>query len=90
MSRRAAEAEIAAGRVTVNGKVAELGKKIDPSKDKIEIAFPQHRRGRCPYRAWCARLTVCFGYVQIEDRTPRAGMDIGLYGTKSVSKKIYI
>ena len=30
MSRRAAEAEIAAGHVKVNGKIAEIGKKIDP------------------------------------------------------------
>ena len=37
MSRRAAEAEIAAGKVKVNGKVAETGQKIDPEKDKVEI-----------------------------------------------------
>lgn len=37
MSRRAAEAEIAAGKVKVNGKVAEIGQKIDPEKDKVEI-----------------------------------------------------
>ncbi len=37
MSRRAAEAEIAAGKVKVNGKTAELGQKIDPEKDKVEI-----------------------------------------------------
>ncbi|MBQ8207795.1 MAG: rRNA pseudouridine synthase [Clostridia bacterium] len=37
MSRRAAEAEIIAGRVKVNGKVAELGQKIDPEKDMVEL-----------------------------------------------------
>ena len=35
MSRRAAEEEIKMGRVTVNGHVAELGEKIDPSLDEI-------------------------------------------------------
>ncbi len=37
MSRRAAEAEIAAGKVKVNGRTAEIGRKIDPEKDKVEI-----------------------------------------------------
>lgn len=36
LSRRAAEAEITAGRVKVNGKAAELGQKIDPKKDVVE------------------------------------------------------
>lgn len=36
MSRRAAEAEILAGRVTVNGAPATLGMRIDPSCDKVE------------------------------------------------------
>lgn len=35
MSRRAAESEIAAGKVTVNGKVAAVGDKIDPHGDVI-------------------------------------------------------
>lgn len=35
MSRRAAEKEIADGKVKVNGAVAELGQKIDPSVDKV-------------------------------------------------------
>ncbi|MBQ8408139.1 MAG: rRNA pseudouridine synthase [Clostridia bacterium] len=35
MSRRAAEEEIRAGRVKVNGHVAELGEKIDPEADEI-------------------------------------------------------
>lgn len=37
MSRRAAEKEIIDGNVTVNGKTAELGVKIDPLRDKIKI-----------------------------------------------------
>ena len=36
LSRRAAEAEIAAGRVKVNGERAEIGQKIDPSTDVVE------------------------------------------------------
>jgi 23S rRNA pseudouridine2605 synthase len=34
-SRRAAEQFIAAGRVTVNGRVADLGSQADPQRDKI-------------------------------------------------------
>ncbi len=36
LSRRAAEAEILAGRVKVNGRVALLGEKIDPEQDLVE------------------------------------------------------
>ncbi|MCS7011214.1 MAG: rRNA pseudouridine synthase [Anaerolineales bacterium] len=36
-SRRACEAIIAQGRVSVNGKVAVLGSKADPSRDKILV-----------------------------------------------------
>lgn len=36
MSRRAAEEEILAGRVTVNGLTAALGDKIDPETDRVE------------------------------------------------------
>ncbi|MBN2550067.1 MAG: rRNA pseudouridine synthase [Anaerolineales bacterium] len=36
-SRRACEAFISAGRVTVNGKVAILGTKADPERDRIEL-----------------------------------------------------
>ena len=36
MSRRAAEAEIAAGKVKVNGQIAEVGRKIDPERDTVE------------------------------------------------------
>ena len=37
LSRRAAEAEIAAGRVTVNGAVAQLGDRVDPDCDVVEF-----------------------------------------------------
>ena len=36
LSRRAAEAEIAAGQVTVNGIVATVGQKIDPERDEVK------------------------------------------------------
>lgn len=36
LSRRAAEAEIAAGRVRVNGEVAHVGDKINPATDRVE------------------------------------------------------
>ena len=35
LSRRAAEAEIAAGRVRVNGEIAQIGTKIDPARDTV-------------------------------------------------------
>ena len=37
MSRRAAETAIGAGEVTVNGKVAALGDKADPTRDDIRV-----------------------------------------------------
>ena len=36
MSRRAAEKEIADGRVKVNGMVAQVGDKVDPELDRVE------------------------------------------------------
>lgn len=36
-SRRACEELIARGRVTVNGRVARLGDKVDPSRDVVEV-----------------------------------------------------
>ena len=36
LSRRAAEAEIAAGKVTVNGKIAMIGDSVDPEVDIVE------------------------------------------------------
>lgn len=37
-SRRKAEEIILAGEVKVNGKIVELGMKVDPEKDKVEVS----------------------------------------------------
>ena len=49
LSRRAAEAEIAAGHVKVNGEAASVGDKIDPACDRVEwkgkpILPPQNQK----------------------------------------------
>ncbi|MDQ4130767.1 MAG: rRNA pseudouridine synthase [Actinomycetota bacterium] len=36
-SRRAVEEMIVSGRIRVNGKRAELGRRVDPAKDKVEV-----------------------------------------------------
>lgn len=36
-SRRTCEELIAAGRVTVNGEVAALGRRVDPERDRVEV-----------------------------------------------------
>ena len=51
LSRRAAEAEIAAGHVTVNGRPVSLGDKVDPSSDVVawkgeRIRTPERSRER--------------------------------------------
>jgi len=43
-SRRGAEELIAAGRVSVNGKTAELGMKADPSRDHIKVDGKLYKR----------------------------------------------
>ncbi|MBQ8388301.1 MAG: rRNA pseudouridine synthase [Clostridia bacterium] len=49
LSRRTAEAEIAAGRVRVNGEVAQIGTKIDPATDTVtykgKVVEPKTERG---------------------------------------------
>ena len=44
MSRRAAEKEIEAGHVTVNGKRATIGQKINPAQDKVKVGGKPCRR----------------------------------------------
>ena len=61
MSRRAAEVEISAGRVKVNGVTAELGTRIDPQNDTVEYngkrLIPQ------PQDRICIMLNKPRGYV---------------------------
>ena len=63
MSRRAAEAEIAAGKVKVNGITAELGKKIDPECDKVEYKGKIIRMPRGDFRGTYILLNKPVGYV---------------------------
>ena len=54
LSRRAAEAEILAGKVKVNGEIADLGQKIDPKRDVVEykgvrISLPKNNSKRFTY-----------------------------------------
>ena len=56
MSRRAAENEIAAGNVKVNGVTAHIGQKIDPDRDTVEykgksVVCPNsgNQKNRCTY-----------------------------------------
>ena len=37
-SRRKAEELIAAGKVRVNGRIASLGDKVDPKRDKVTVS----------------------------------------------------
>ena len=43
-SLRRAEIMIPAGRVTVNGTVAEIGQRIDPERDRVEVDGATLRR----------------------------------------------
>ena len=58
-SRRGGEDLIRAGRVTVNGRVAELGSKVDPSRDTVRV---DHRPVRPLSTRWVA-LYKPRGYV---------------------------
>ncbi len=58
-SRRSAEELIRAGRVRVNGRVAELGMRVDPERDVIMVGS---RRLKPPRIEWMA-LNKPLGYV---------------------------
>lgn len=55
LSRRAAEAEILAGNVLVNGAVASLGDRVDPEADRVEY------RGK----PVCPRLERAYRYIML-------------------------
>lgn len=50
LSRRAAEAEIAAGRVTVNGAIATTGQKINPEADVVLYRGKRVTKKNAPHR----------------------------------------
>lgn len=60
MSRRAADAEIEKGNVTVNGKPAVLGQRIDPARD--EVCVGGKKVGRADEKI-CIMLNKPRGYV---------------------------
>ena len=62
MSRRAAEAEIASGKVKVNGVTATIGTKIDPERDKVEYKGKVIRGGACRSHTYIL-LNKPVGYV---------------------------
>ncbi len=66
-SRRAAEEMIRAGRVTVNGRVVELGAKIDPDRDVVKV---DGRRVR-PEPLVTVMLHKPYGYLSTT-KDPRA------------------
>ena len=64
LSRRAAEAEIAAGHATVNGRPVSLGDKVDPSSDVVawkgeRIRTPERSRERKYIMLYKPRGYVC-------------------------------
>ncbi|MGM9593202.1 MAG: pseudouridine synthase [Candidatus Onthomonas sp.] len=60
LSRRQAEVCIQAGRVTINGQIAQLGQKVDPERD--EIALDGVLLEQAPERV-CLLLNKPRGYV---------------------------
>ena len=62
LSRRAAEAEIAAGRVKVNGVVAEVGQKIDTERDTVIYKGKKIEPPKDAHRV-CIMLHKPRGYV---------------------------
>ena len=86
LSRRAAEAEILAGKVTVNGSVAQLGDKIDPDTDTVTYqGKPVRPRTNREYLY--VMLNKPRGYVTTskDERGRKAVTDL----TKSVGSRIY-
>lgn len=61
MSRRAAEKEIADGRVKVNGIIAKLGDRVDPEADRVEYKGKILRKGSDG--RVCVMLNKPTGYV---------------------------
>lgn len=88
LSRRAAEAEIEAGRVKVNGEIAALGQKIDPKKDKVEYKGQRimPRRGEDKKFTYVMLNKPC-GYIttMTDDRGRKCVSEL----VSDVGKRIY-
>ncbi|MDK2980076.1 MAG: rRNA synthase [Chloroflexota bacterium] len=83
-SRRDCEKLIAAGRVRVNGKVAELGQKADPAKDRIQVDQKAVHAEAVPdiYIAFYKPRRVLSDIKKIDDRkvvTDYVKMDVHLF-----------
>ena len=67
MSRRAAEAEILKGNVTVNGIPAELGQKVRPGEDEVKLRgkliAPLQNSGFLSENTWESRNTYAKTYI---------------------------
>lgn len=84
MSRRAAEREIEEGRVTLNGEVAKLGDKADPSLDDVRWNGKKIKDGQAREKTYIV-LNKPLGYVTtVKDEKGRESvMDlIGDIGTR--------
>ena len=62
MSRRAAEKEILAGNITVNGEAVEVGRVIDPARDKVRYKGRPVMRKRNSHKVYLM-LNKPRGYV---------------------------
>jgi 23S rRNA pseudouridine2605 synthase len=88
LSRRAAEAEILAGKVKINGVTASLGQKIDPKNDVVEykgarISLPKKEAKRFTY----VMLNKPCGYITTmsDDRGRKCVSEL----IADVGKRIY-
>lgn len=61
-SRRAAETEIVAGNVKVNGELAEIGMKVLPGKDLVEFRGKKVEKKRGSHKVY-VMLNKPSGYV---------------------------
>lgn len=87
MSRRSAEAEIAAGKVKVNGIVAEVGMKIDPDLDTVEYGGKTIKMPRSAAGGTYVLVNKPVGYVcTLSDEKGRLTL---LDLVKGIRKRVY-
>ncbi len=85
LSRRAAEEEIRAGRVRVNGETATLGMRIDPERDRVEYRGRVLRAPKA--ERICLLLNKPRGYVTTlrDDRGRKTVADL----LSSLDRRVY-